>query len=174
MELDSVDEEILRLLGEEGRRSNRELARLIGVAEGTIRTRIRRLLAANVMQIVAGVNPEWKGYTVDTSFSIRVEFGKAREIASKLVAYPEIRFVALTTGTDDIRFTAMFRSHDHFSQFLTVELAGIAGILEVRTSTALAVLKHTYDWRPVPKEPDLDDDTDEGTEEVGEDDRPAQ
>ncbi|MQA81926.1 MAG: AsnC family transcriptional regulator [Streptosporangiales bacterium] len=146
-----MDEQILALLGEEGRRSNRELARIIGVAEGTIRTRIRRLLAENVMQIVAGVNPEWKGYKIDSSFSLRVEFGRAREIAERLVTYPEIRFVALTTGADDIRFTAMFPSHEHLSEFLTVELPGIPGIRQVRNSTALTVLKHTYDWRPVPK-----------------------
>jgi Lrp/AsnC family transcriptional regulator for asnA, asnC and gidA len=151
VELDGVDEQILALLGEEGRRSNRELARIIGVAEGTIRTRIRRLLAENVMQIVAGVNPEWKGYKIDSSFSLLVEFGRAREVAERLVTYPEIRFVALTTGADDVRFTAMFRSHEHFSEFLTGELTAIPGIRRVRTSTALTVLKHTYDWRPVPK-----------------------
>ncbi|SFN99352.1 MULTISPECIES: Lrp/AsnC family transcriptional regulator [Actinomadura] len=172
MELDAVDERILQLLGEEGRRSNRELARIIGVTEGTIRSRVRRLLAENVMQIVAGVNPEWKGYSIDSSFSLRVEFDKAKDIATRLVGYPEIRFVALTTGADDIRFTAMFKSHEHFKEFVTVELAGIPGILQVRTSTALSVLKHTYDWRPVPKEPGI------GLEEEDEDDveadRPAQ
>jgi Lrp/AsnC family transcriptional regulator, regulator for asnA, asnC and gidA len=157
VELDSVDEQILGLLGEEGRRSNRELARIIGVTEGTIRARIRRLLADNVMQIVAGVNPEWKGYKIDASFSLRVEFQRAREIAERLVTYPEIRFVALTTGADDIRFTVMFKSHEHFSEFLTVELAAIPGILQVRTSMAMTVLKHTYDWRPVPKPPEDDD-----------------
>jgi Lrp/AsnC family transcriptional regulator, regulator for asnA, asnC and gidA len=175
VELDSVDEQILSLLGEEGRRSNRELARLIGVTEGTIRTRVRRLLSENVMQIVAGVNPEWKGYKIDSSFSVRAEFGRVKDIANRLVRYPEIRFVALTTGADDIRFTAMFKSHEHFSEFLTVELVAIPGILQVRTSTAMVVLKHTYDWRPVPKPPDTDGRDEDGQEdgqEDGEEEKP--
>ena len=42
--LDSLDQEILKLLEENSRYSNSEIARKTGVSEGTIRNRIRRLI----------------------------------------------------------------------------------------------------------------------------------
>ncbi|TQC42449.1 Lrp/AsnC family transcriptional regulator [Rhodococcus sp. WS4] len=156
--MDEVDRRIASLLGEDGRRSNRELGRLIGVTEGTIRNRIQRLLSENVMQIVAGVNPEWQGYTIDCSFSLRVEQPRLRRIAEYLATLSETRYIALTSGVDDVRFTAMFVDHDHLAEFSTNTLARVEGIIEVRTSIALKTIKHTYDWRPVPHtDPDCED-----------------
>jgi Lrp/AsnC family transcriptional regulator, regulator for asnA, asnC and gidA len=148
--MDELDRQIARLLGEDGRRSNRELARIIGVTEGTIRNRIHRMLSDNVMQIVAGVNPEWQGYTIDASFSLRVEQPNIRTVAEFLARLPETRYIALTSGVDDIRFTAMFTDHDHLADFTMNTLTQVEGLIEVRTSLALATVKHTYDWRPVP------------------------
>lgn len=155
--MDDVDERIAALLSEDGRRSNRELARLIGVAEGTIRNRIRRLLADDVMQIVAGVNPEWQGYTIDCSVSLRVAFDQVQQVAEQLAALPEIRYLALTTGADDIRFTVMFKSQEDFATFFAEYLHSIPGIHRVTTSIAVTVRKHTYDWRPSPRPDDADE-----------------
>lgn len=149
--MDEIDRQIASLLGEDGRRSNRELARIIGVTEGTIRNRINRMLSDNVMQIVAGVNPEWQGYTIDGSFSLRVEQPRVQAVAEFLAGLPETRYIALTSGVDDIRFTAMFTDHEHLAEFSTTTLGQVSGIIEVRTSLVLTTVKHTYDWRPLPQ-----------------------
>ncbi|MFM9125403.1 MAG: Lrp/AsnC family transcriptional regulator, partial [Actinomycetota bacterium] len=41
--LDATDEAILRALQEDGRRSYRSVARDVGVSEGTVRARVRKL-----------------------------------------------------------------------------------------------------------------------------------
>lgn len=144
--LDEIDRQIVELLRESGRRSNRDVARVIGVTEATVRARMRRLLNEGIMQIVAVTNPVKRGYTMDVSFSIKVDFDRLMAIAHQLAALENVRYLAVTTGYDDIRFSALFRSTDDFRRFLTETLTAMPGIRKVETSQVIALVKHTYDW----------------------------
>ena len=56
--MDSIDLQIMSFLGENCRISNRELARRIGVSEGTIRQRLNRLVNNGDLRLTAQVNIE--------------------------------------------------------------------------------------------------------------------
>ena len=44
MKLDQTDKKIIQLLGADARMSNNQMAKVIGVTEGTVRNRIQKLI----------------------------------------------------------------------------------------------------------------------------------
>lgn len=56
IELNDLDRRILERLSVDARVSNREIARELGVTEGTIRMRLKRLTDENAIQVVAITN----------------------------------------------------------------------------------------------------------------------
>jgi len=61
------------MLRADGRRSNREIARTLGVPEATVRYRVRRLTESGVLKITASVDPEHLGYALTAVISVHVE-----------------------------------------------------------------------------------------------------
>jgi DNA-binding Lrp family transcriptional regulator len=55
--LDQLDYEIVRQLQADGRKPYRAIARVVGVSEGTVRLRVRRLVEAQALRIVAIADP---------------------------------------------------------------------------------------------------------------------
>ena len=54
--LDELDEKIIERLGHDARVSNREIGREFGLTEGTIRSRLKRLLDGKVIRVAAVTN----------------------------------------------------------------------------------------------------------------------
>ncbi len=59
--MDELDREIIAILQSNGRASNARIARRIGVSEGTVRRRLKKLIADGVIDIVAVVDAERLG-----------------------------------------------------------------------------------------------------------------
>ena len=60
--MDELDRRIISLLQMDGRASNAKIAREVGVSEGTVRRRLRRLIQEDVVKVVAVPNLEKLGY----------------------------------------------------------------------------------------------------------------
>lgn len=164
IELDVTDLDILKLLEENGRRPNVEIARLLGMAESTIRKRVDRMQQAGVFRTVIVPDFVVLGLAGHIIAGIHVELGKAPEIAERLSQLEEVRFVAMTTGAFDIIVDVFLPSVADFFGFIQDDLAHIPGIRGVETSTVLHQPKSRYNWtdmlrrgrekqrHPVPKE----------------------
>ena len=62
--LDETDQAILRALQENGRRAYRDIAREVGVSEGTVRSRVRKLEHLGALRFLAFVDPMRLGNSV--------------------------------------------------------------------------------------------------------------
>lgn len=144
--LDDLDHQIINLLRTDARRTNTDLAKQLGVSEGTIRNRIRRLINDGYMLVVAMTRLHKLGYVVDTLIQVNTETGKQMAVAQALSRLPAVRYVAVTTGAYDIAVGAVFRSNDELLKFLTEEVASIPGVVHTGTSHILRTLKRTHDW----------------------------
>ena len=71
--IDETDREILRVLQVDGRTSNTEIARRLGVTETTVRKRLAALLEGDLVQIVAVPTPRLAGLTVSAIIGISVQ-----------------------------------------------------------------------------------------------------
>ena len=142
--LDSLDAAIVRHLQEDGRRSYREIARALGVSEGTVRWRVRRLTESQALRIVAIADPFRMGYGVLGFVLIRVEPGAQQRVIDALVQFGEITYVSACTGRVDIYIQVVCRDHDHLWELLSERIPAIGGITSTETFTELKMCKVSY------------------------------
>jgi len=144
--MDRLDRQIVDLLRENGRRSNVDIARNLGVSEGTIRKRVDRLVGAGALKIVGVADPEAVGLTVRTLILLNVELAQMAQVGRQLSAMPEVMSVYCVTGEHDLVVEAVFESDDELMRFLTERVAAIPGVLDSKTCHVPQVIKHAHEW----------------------------
>jgi Lrp/AsnC family transcriptional regulator, regulator for asnA, asnC and gidA len=162
--MDKTDRLIVELLRTNGRRSNVEIARELGISEGTVRKRVDRLLAGGTVRISALADPAAVGCGVRTMIFFTVELPQLETIGDLLREMPEVLAAYQTTGEYDLVMEAVFESDRHLISFLTERVAGIPGVLSSKVAHIPKVLKCQYEWElpdlPVPMILIVDDDPD--------------
>ena len=141
IDIDSFDEQLVRLLGKDARQNSEKLAKQLKVSSATVRRRLRKLLASNLLHVVGIVDPADFGFPVTAMIALDVANNKLESVVNILANRPEVRWVSMTTGRYDILFIARFRSTVSLSRFLTRELPKIEGIKDTETFTCLDVKK---------------------------------
>ncbi|GGQ40971.1 Lrp/AsnC family transcriptional regulator [Couchioplanes azureus] len=105
LQFDPVDVAILRLLQNDGRIANKDLAAAVGVAPSTCLDRVARLRRAGVITgYAAQVDPAAVGRDVEALLMVQVQ-PHARGVVDPFVAHvlslPETRALHHVTGSDD-------------------------------------------------------------------------
>jgi Lrp/AsnC family transcriptional regulator for asnA, asnC and gidA len=148
--LDALDQGLIRALQRNGRTSYSALAKTLGVTEGTVRNRLSRLLADKIIRVVAVADLIQVGMHASTITGLNVERSKMKQALAKLMEMPEVRYIAVTTGTFDIIIEVVLPDMDRLHDFLVDGLAGVPGILRTDTSMILKIHKQSYTWLPEP------------------------
>jgi Lrp/AsnC family transcriptional regulator for asnA, asnC and gidA len=143
---DSTDWRIVALLQRNGRLPNTQIAHELNLAEATVRRRIDRLIASGLLKIVAVPSPELAGLAVSAIIGISCELKNLTQTADRIVRFPEVRYVGLSTGPFDLVVEAFFSSHHHLLDFLTTKLAATPGITKTDTAVILKVAKFSFEW----------------------------
>ena len=102
MLLDDTDRKLLALLQTDARASHRQLARDMGVAQGTVTNRLKRLEEAGVIQGYSAVlNPAYVGWSMTVMAGLRIFKGKMIDVQQKIAADPRVFAVYDVTGDWD-------------------------------------------------------------------------
>ncbi|MFO7917539.1 MAG: response regulator [Anaerolineae bacterium] len=144
--MDETDRRIINLLCENGRRSNVDIARRLGVSEGTVRKRLDQLLEDGVLEIKGVVDPVKAGYETRVLIFLTIELPHMQEAEELLHRMPEISSIYWVTGEHDLVIDVILRSDDHLRSFLTERLNRIPGIIRTETSHVLRVQTKPVDW----------------------------
>ncbi|MGQ9674067.1 MAG: response regulator [Chloroflexota bacterium] len=147
IEIDQVDHKIISLLQQDGRMSNSEIARKIGVAEGTVRNRIERLLSEGVIRITAVPDPAKLGFPVSVIVGLNAELDKIDQVCRHFAIMKEVRSVAHTAGSHNIVLEAVFSSHAEMLNFLTRGLTVVPGLVNTDTSHVVRFVRTPDEWR---------------------------
>src|SRR5216683_6648791 len=146
-DLDVVDLRIISMLQENGRCSNIEMARIIGCSEPTIRKRLEKLVADEILKVIAVLNPRKTGYNVDIIMGIRTKPGKMLEVGEQLARMNEVVYVGYVSGRYDIIAEFLYRNHSELLTFLTECLASFEDIVSTESFHVLHTAKINYDWK---------------------------
>lgn len=144
--LDELDRTILRLLREDGRRSNADIARATGVSQPTVRQRIDRIVASGAAYVTVRINPAAIGFPVDALIMVRVSGRNVREVGEQIAAMENISYVGYLIGSYDIQAEAFVRDNDHLFQLVTEEIGTIEGVASVETWMVMRTEKFNYKW----------------------------
>ncbi|MCH8351797.1 MAG: Lrp/AsnC family transcriptional regulator [Chloroflexi bacterium] len=142
--MDELDQRIMSLLQIDGRIPNAEIARKLGVSEGTVRRRVGRLLQDDVIRITAVPNIEKMGYAATALVGVQTRSGWADDVAEALARLEEVHYAAVTTGAFDVFIWIGLESAQRLGDFLHTKVAPVEGIQRTETFLNLGIKKRTY------------------------------
>lgn len=146
--LDMTDRQIMQILNQDARTTSAEIARQVGIPERTVYHRIKRLVDGGYMRSVAVINPKAFGFTLAVDIFCEVEIGQMDQAIEALKAMPEISYLALSTGDQDLSIQALFKDIEEMEEFITRKLPQVPGMRRSRTVLLPRILKDTYHWLP--------------------------
>ncbi|MFC5713014.1 Lrp/AsnC family transcriptional regulator [Thalassorhabdus alkalitolerans] len=145
-QLDKVDFSILGFLQENGKRPYSNIADLLGVSEGTVRSRVKKMLDNGVFEFVVHTNPDKVGLHVQAIIGFSTQLGKQEDIAKKLKSFQEVRFVGAFSGMHDLIIQAYFRNNESLVHFVNHQLSQLEGIQSIDVSVELKEYKDSFSY----------------------------
>jgi Lrp/AsnC family transcriptional regulator, regulator for asnA, asnC and gidA len=142
--LDETDRAIIGLLQLDGRMPYREIARQLGVAEGTVRFRANRLMRSGALTIVAIADPFRLGYSVLAFSLLNVLPDRQQPVIDALTSWDEITYISSCTGRADLYAQLVCRDHDHLWELLYERMPAVGGITGSETFMELKMHKVSY------------------------------
>ncbi len=140
--IDALDMKILKLLEEDGRASFTEIARKLKLNESTIRKRILRLKAKQVIKRFSiEIDPSKIGFNTVAVIGIDVEPMKLLEAAQKICELPEARYVATSTGDHMIITEIWAKDGRALTSLISNQIGKIEGIKKICPAIILEKLK---------------------------------
>ena len=143
---DEVDWQIMEHLAKDARMSNREIALGLGLAEGTVRGRIKRLQAKRMIKITAVTRFAGSRQPVMAYIGIRVDLRRIAEVAEEIANLPFIEFAATMLGRYDILAITIVEDGAELVRRVNEEIASLAGVRHAETTLAVKNLKYDYRW----------------------------
>jgi Lrp/AsnC family transcriptional regulator for asnA, asnC and gidA len=140
---DDVDRQIVEMLGRDGRRTFTSMASQLEVSEGTVRSRIAKLLDSETVRIVALCNPLTLGHQSVRLF-ITVRNHTTQSVTTALVAMPSVNHVALCAGAADVYAEATCRDLDQIRVLLD-DIRRVPGVARLDLMI-LTQLYKDYSW----------------------------
>ncbi|UCD73070.1 MAG: Lrp/AsnC family transcriptional regulator [Candidatus Bathyarchaeota archaeon] len=141
---DELDLKIMRLLGEDARKSYREIAEELQVAPGTIYSRTRKLMEEKIIKAyVPVIDPSKVGFDLSAMILIQAEGKHLREVEEELARMEEVYYVYDITGDFDIAVGARFRNRGEMDKFLK-SLLKIPYVRRTVTNVVLNVVKEDF------------------------------
>lgn len=145
--LDETDKAILRLLQIEGRVSNAEIARRVGLSAPATHARVKRLEETGVVrQYTTLLDREAMGFDMVCFINVSLQlhqFEAIERFKELMQNMPEVLECHHITGEFDYLLKAVFRNRDELQEFVVNKLTPIPGMARINTSLALIEIKAT-------------------------------
>ena len=145
-EIDQIDSRMISLLQKDGRISNIEISKRLNISEATVRTRLKRLIDEEYLQIVAVSNPLKLGFNITGDLYIHVEMKKIENVIRELKKIKELWYIVMTTGDADINAEFVVKTLEDLNDLVYSRISGIDGVIRVETSVILKFIKRKYDF----------------------------
>jgi DNA-binding Lrp family transcriptional regulator len=142
--LDVLDHKIINVLSKDARVSNRRIALQLGVTEGTIRGRIKRLEESNLTRMTAVTSTRLAHSLRTVLIGIEANHSEINHLCQKLAAMPEIRCVIRMLGRYDLLAIGLFESLEEIANIANNRILALPGVRHVETSIAVKTLKYDH------------------------------
>lgn len=143
--IDEIDAKIIKLLRQNGRMPNTEIAHRLNLSDTAIRKRLKRLLEDEFIQIVAVVNQRKLGYELEGNIKIQTDIKKTAQVKKELKNLDRLWYIAHLTGSADFDVEFNARSQEDLRKLIET-INQIDGVLKTDVSIRLQLVKNRYDW----------------------------
>ncbi len=141
--MDDIDKNILAIIQQDGRESNAEIARQVGLAPSAVLERIRKLEESGVIRgYSASIDPKKVGFGL-IAF-VFVKTAECGDGSDRLMAeIPEVLEVHDVAGEDSYLIKVRAADTDDLSRLLREKLKAIPTVTSTRTTVVLETVKET-------------------------------
>jgi Lrp/AsnC family transcriptional regulator for asnA, asnC and gidA len=147
---DETDRAIITYLQYDGRMPYTKIAAELGLTEGGIRHRVKKMIDQGSLQIVGIVEPHNIGLEEAGMIGISVEGRSIDEVAEEISNLPEVTYLFQAAGEFDLFVEAYCEDREHFVNFLNRKLQRIPGIRSTQSFLILKMYKLSYRWGDAP------------------------
>ncbi|GMA14355.1 Lrp/AsnC family transcriptional regulator [Deinococcus metallilatus] len=148
LELDDLDWQILKFLRADGRTPFREIARQVGVTEGTVRNRVNALTDSGSVRIIAVADPISLGVPILATTYARIRPADLEAFCRKMEAAPEVCYLGTGLGQKNVVVESMHPDLPGLFDFTQAHLHQ-PEVLEYDTVQVLHIRKTVWDWDTV-------------------------
>ncbi|MFE6686784.1 Lrp/AsnC family transcriptional regulator [Streptomyces sp. NPDC057743] len=145
IDLDAIDREILFLLQQDGRLTNVELAKRVGLTPPPCLRRVKRLEEAGV---IAGYRAVIDSAAVGRGLEVLVDVEvyatdrkTVEEFENTVASYEEVVELRRFFGRPDYFLRVSVADHAAYEEFLTRKLTGLRGVLRVESHLTMKKIK---------------------------------
>ena len=146
--MDELDLQILEKLQTNGRSRYTAIAKELGVAEGTVRNRVAKLMDSGALQIIGMVDPHQMGYHTPALIGVSIQPPHLDAAASAIAALPQVSYLILVSGGFDLMVEVMCENRECLAAFLRDKLHNITGVQRTETFTILHTYKMAHGAQP--------------------------
>ncbi|MEG9193874.1 MAG: Lrp/AsnC family transcriptional regulator [Candidatus Methanoglobus sp.] len=144
VKIDEIDLKILKELQDDARKSLKEIAEKVGVAEGTVYNRINKMKTMGVIKkFIPVLDYSMLGYDITAVVGVSAEGGQLVEIEKEIAKDKNVTAVYDVTGEYDILIVAKFENRDKLNEFVK-RLLGMKSVKKTYTMLVLNVVKEAH------------------------------
>jgi Lrp/AsnC family transcriptional regulator for asnA, asnC and gidA len=144
--LDHTDRAIISYLQYDGRMPYTRIAEELGLAEGGIRRRVKKMTDEGILQIVGIVKPNEIGLDEASMIGVAVEGRPIDDVAEELSKFPEVTYLFQAAGEFDLFVEVYCQDREHFVEFLNNKLQRVPGVRSTQSFLILKMYKLSYRW----------------------------
>ena len=142
---DDLNQQIIRLLQDDGRAAYDVIGQKLGVSGGTIRNRVTRMRDAGMLRIVAVVDPVAVDYEADAMLGIKAAPGVApAALAQRLEPHRAVVYIMWASGRYDLLVEVVCDERTELALFLDEHIHGHCDIAHVEVMTRIGMFKNQF------------------------------
>jgi Lrp/AsnC family transcriptional regulator for asnA, asnC and gidA len=146
MKIDNLDKKLILELQRNGRCTYMDLAKMLGVAEGTVRNRLKKLIDGDIVKITAIPDLDKFGYDFMGIVGLQVPLSELRSVAEQLSKNPNVCYLANVTGRYDFIAILLTRSSKEFAYIMETVVSAIPSVIRTETFVTLNIYKGRKNW----------------------------
>ncbi len=143
--LDKIDKKILQMLQADGRITNVELAKVVGISAPPCLRRVRVLEEAGYIKgYNAQIDPAILGYSVTVFARVRLESQAEKDLEAfenHMISQPMVRECHMLAGDVDFILRIVAKDWDSYQEFLTKELTSAPNVVSIKSSLGIRSAK---------------------------------
>lgn len=140
--LDELDQELIEVLSKDARVSNRKIAADLGVTEGTVRGRVKRLQQEGMIAFTAITSFGLANSAKMAIIGIQAEVDQVREVANNIAEMASINAVMITMGRFNVMAFCVFNELDDLHEIASEQILSFSGVHHVESSIAVKTVKY--------------------------------
>lgn len=140
-ELDDLDRQLIGILAQDARVSNRKIASDLGVNEGTVRGRIKRLQQEKLIAFTALTGMKLEKAANIAFMAIQADTAHVRRIARDIADIPLVKAVMIMLGPFNVMATCLYHDLDDLHRLASGRILEVEGVSHVETSLVVKTVK---------------------------------